>query len=171
MLATGKVALGDMQQQTRINGVLASNDFNGLGPVQTFPGGYFALPTNSGTYTRDRFAVVPEANLSVGYQVNRVISVFAGYSFLYLSNVARPGEQIDRVINPSQGTAFTGTVPAPLVGPAGRRSWATLPILGARHQPGRGVRVLTRFPRCERGTAGVDWAMNSPPTRISGAVP
>ena len=41
-----------------------------------------------------------------------------GYQFLYINNVARPGEQIDRVINTSQGPAFTGDPSQTLVGPA-----------------------------------------------------
>jgi hypothetical protein len=116
--ATGKVALGDMHQQIRINGVLYTNDFNNFGAVQTIPGGYFGLPTNSGSFSQDRFAVVPEVNVSIGYRITRRLSFIAGYSFFYLSNVARPGDQIDRVINQSQGTAFTTTVPSSLVGPA-----------------------------------------------------
>lgn len=115
---TGKVALGDMHQRVHITGNLASNDFNGFGAVQVFPGGYFALPTNSGTFSQDRFAVVPEAGVNIGYQLCRGVSFFAGYTFLYLSNVIRPGDQIDRVINPTQGPGFTGVVPSVLAGPA-----------------------------------------------------
>lgn len=115
---TGKVALGDMHQRAHITGALATNDFNGFGPVQVFPGGYLALPTNIGTFSQDRFAVVPEAGVNVGYQLCRQAAFFAGYSFLYLSNVMRPGDQIDRVINPTQGPGFTGVVPSVLAGPA-----------------------------------------------------
>jgi hypothetical protein len=38
-----------------------------------------------------------------------------GYQFLYWSRVARPGEQIDRVINPTQIPVFGGNQ---LLGPA-----------------------------------------------------
>jgi hypothetical protein len=35
-----------------------------------------------------------------------------------MSNVARPGNQVNRNINPSQGVAYTGSPLANLVGPA-----------------------------------------------------
>lgn len=117
-VATGKVALGDMHERVRIDGTLATNDFSGFGPIQTFRGAYLALPTNIGRYTQDSFAVVPEVNLSLGYQVSPYVAVFAGYSFLYLSNVVRPGDQIDRVINPTQGPGFSGDASSVLTGPA-----------------------------------------------------
>ncbi len=114
----GKVALGDVHQRVHITGNLATNDFNGFGPVQVFPGGYLALPTNIGTFSQDRFAVLPEANVGFGFQLCRGVSFTAGYTFFYLSNVMRPGDQIDRVINPTQGPGFTGVVPSVLAGPA-----------------------------------------------------
>jgi hypothetical protein len=118
LLATQMLALGDMHQRMRINGFLQTNDFNGLGAVQTFPGAYFALPSNIGNYSQDRFAVVPETTLSLGYQVTRRLRVFLGYTFLYMSNVARPGDQMSHTINPSQGPAFTGLPSNTLVGSA-----------------------------------------------------
>jgi len=41
-----------------------------------------------------------------------------GYSFLYISGVARPGDQIDRAINPNQAPAITVANPPPLNGPS-----------------------------------------------------
>ena len=41
----------------------------------------------------DDFGVVPEVNVNVGYQVRPGLRLYAGYSFLYLSDVARPGDQ------------------------------------------------------------------------------
>jgi hypothetical protein len=113
-----KVALGAMREKVEIDGVLVTNDFNGFGTPQAFPGGYFAQPTNMGTHRRDVFAVVPEATISVGYQVTSWALVFVGYTILYASDVVRPGDHVDRGINPSQSASFTGTQPSPLVGPA-----------------------------------------------------
>ena len=111
-----KVALGNMQQRVSINGYLATNDFNNYGAPQTFSGGYFALTTNSGDHSRNAFAVVPELGGSVGYRLTPAATVFVGYSFLYLSNVVRPGEQINRNVNPSYSLAYGGEPP---VRPAG----------------------------------------------------
>src|SRR4051812_23152772 len=48
--ATGlfKLGLGAMVQSVDVSGSLLANDFNGFGAAQTFPGGYFALPSNIG---------------------------------------------------------------------------------------------------------------------------
>jgi hypothetical protein len=115
---TGKVAFGNTHEMTSINGQLLTNDFTGFGRVQSFPGGYLALPTNRGTFSTDQFAVVPEANVKVGWQPRDWARLFVGYTFLYVSSVARPGDQIDRVINPSQAPAITGSPASTLVGPA-----------------------------------------------------
>jgi hypothetical protein len=42
---------------------------------------------------RDPFAVLPEGQVRLGFQVNDSLSAFVGYDFLYMSNVARPGSQ------------------------------------------------------------------------------
>ena len=60
------------------------------------------MPSNSGSQFRDVFAAAPEFRLKAGYQVTSHACVFLGYDFLYLSDVLRPGNQIDRGINFSQ---------------------------------------------------------------------
>jgi hypothetical protein len=65
-------------------------------------GGLYAQPTNIGRQTKDPFAVVPEFTFQVGYDVTKNFRVFVGYTFLYISNVARPGSQVDPVLNVSQ---------------------------------------------------------------------
>lgn len=114
----GKVALGSMQERVNISGFLETNDYNNYGPTQIFPGGYFALPTNSGDHSRSTFAIVPEVALNLGYRLTPQATVYVTGSFLYLSNVARPGEQINRNINTSQSVAWGNDPPATLVGQA-----------------------------------------------------
>jgi Putative beta barrel porin-7 (BBP7) len=116
MTLSGKVALGTMQETVNINGTLATNDLNNFAAVQSFRGGYFALPTNIGHHYKSEFAVVPEVGLGVGYWLTSWARVTAGYSFLYVSRVARPGDQIDRAINTLQAPGISGNPPAPLVG-------------------------------------------------------
>jgi hypothetical protein len=116
---TGKVAMGSMHEVTRIDGSLLTNDFPSLaGMTRAFNGGYFALPTNSGRFATDRFAFAPEASVGAGVQVNDWLRLSVSYVFLYLTSVVRPGDQIDRVINPTQGPAFTGNPNSALMGPA-----------------------------------------------------
>jgi hypothetical protein len=118
MTLTGKVALGTMQETVNVKGTLMTNDLNNFAAVQSFPGGYFALPTNVGHHYKSEFAVVPEVGLGVGYWLTSWVRLSAGYSFLYVSRVARPGDQIDRAINTLQAPGISGNPPAPLVGPA-----------------------------------------------------
>ena len=114
----GKLALGTMQQRVSVNGFLETNDYNDYGPTQIFPGGYFALPTNSGDHSRNTFAVVPEVALNLGYRLTPQATVYVGYSFLYASNVARPGDQINRNINPTQTVSYGNDPPVTPVGAA-----------------------------------------------------
>jgi hypothetical protein len=119
-----KVALGDMFEQANRRGTFTSNVFNSPagGAVQSFSGfGAFVQPSNSGGAHRHEFAVVPEVGVNVGYSVRNGLRVFMGYDFLYISDVLRPGKQIDRTINFSQtvdsiaqGNGFTpGNRPGP----------------------------------------------------------
>ena len=116
--AIGKLALGTMQERVSVNGFLETNDYNHYGPTQVFSGGYLALPSNSGDHSRNRFAVVPEVAFNVGYRLDAQATVYVAYSFLYASNVARPGEQINRNINPTQAVAYGNDPPATLIGAA-----------------------------------------------------
>ena len=72
------------------------------GVAATVPGGFFAVASNSGHFTKNVFAVVPEMDLSVAYQLTKHLGVFVGGDFLFLSSVVRPGDQIDRSVNVNQ---------------------------------------------------------------------
>jgi hypothetical protein len=105
-----KLALGDMHQVATINGTAETNFFNApVGgpftgvPTQILPGsGIFAQATNIGRTSRHEFEAVPEVGINVGYYITGGLRAFLGYDFLYLSNVLRPGNQIDRTITFSQ---------------------------------------------------------------------
>jgi hypothetical protein len=107
-----------MVQSVDVNGSLLTNDFNHFGNAQTFPGGYFALPTNMGGHSRTVFAVVPELRLGVGYRLTPATSLHFGYSALFASEVARPGNHVNRSINPTQSASWTEDPNAALTGPA-----------------------------------------------------
>jgi opacity protein-like surface antigen len=113
-----KVAFGTMQQRVSINGYLETNDYNNYGATQIFPGGYFALPTNSGDHSRNTFAVVPEIAFNLGYRLTPEATVYLGYSLLYANDVARPGDQINRNINPSMTVSWGNDPPVNPVGTA-----------------------------------------------------
>ena len=115
---SGKLALGSMQQRVSVNGYLETNDYTDYGPTQIYPGGYFALPTNFGDHSRDTFAVVPEIAFNLGYRITPQATVYLGYSLLYASDVARPGDQINRNINPTMTVSWGNDPPVKPVGPA-----------------------------------------------------
>jgi hypothetical protein len=92
----GQVALGNTHQIVDISGGELIN--RGAGP-QFVPVGVLAQQSNSGRFARNVFGVVPELGLTVGYQVNDSIRVYAGYTLLYMNNVALPGAQIDTTLN------------------------------------------------------------------------
>jgi hypothetical protein len=105
-----KVAFGQSNEVVRINGF--TRTLPPGRPPQFADGGVLALPTNSGRYPHSVFAVVPEGVVRVGYQFKDRSRLFVGYDFLYLSDVARPGDQIDRGLNPLQiPLASSGRVP------------------------------------------------------------
>jgi hypothetical protein len=96
---TSKVALGSTTQMVDVFGsTVIADPVNG---TTTSSGGLLAQNTNGGRHTRDTFTVVPEVGLSIGYQWTERLRCYVGYNFLYWSEVARPGNQIDRVVNPN----------------------------------------------------------------------
>lgn len=103
------VALGGVVQTTTIDG---STTVGGVAQA----GGLLALPSNAGSYRRSAFAVVPEAGLRAGFQLTECARVYGAYNFLYLSNVARAGDQIDPAVNPAllppRGAVAGPAVPA-----------------------------------------------------------
>jgi hypothetical protein len=94
---TAKVALGSNHETVE---VLGSSTLNVPGAApQSVPVGQFAGPTNIGRRTRDEFAVVPEVEVKVGYQLTSWLRATVGYDFLYVSRVVRPGSQVDLFVN------------------------------------------------------------------------
>ena len=76
------------------------------------PGGLLAQRTNIGDYSANNFSFVPEVGVRLGYLIAPRVALTAGYNFIYWTGVARPGEQIDPVVNPTQ------IPPGTLQGPA-----------------------------------------------------
>src|SRR5262249_26491544 len=79
-----KIAFGDSHRSATIfgNQVVVSP-----GGTSTAAAGLLALPSNTGRFHEDRFAVVPEASVNIGYQVTDGLRLFVGYTFIYWSSV------------------------------------------------------------------------------------
>jgi hypothetical protein len=111
---SGKVAFGRVFETVSINGRQQINFVDGT--TGTFPGGLLALPgANMGTYSQSKFAVVPEIGVNLGYHLTSHCRVFFGYTFLYINNVLRPGDQIDTGLDVTKIPNFpvAGVTPLP----------------------------------------------------------
>ncbi len=116
---TGKIAFGGTNQLTTIDGATALAP-PGAQPASA-PGGILAQPTNIGSRSLNTFSVVPEVNLALSYQVTPWLQARVGYSFLYWTNVIRPGNTVDRTVNVTQ-------TPSDI-------AYGTLPLAPARPLP------------------------------------
>jgi hypothetical protein len=59
----------------------------------------FVQNSNTGTWTRDTFAFIPQFDLKLGYHLTSNVRFDVGYSFLFFSDVATAGNQIDTNID------------------------------------------------------------------------
>lgn len=92
-----RVSFGNSLQQLTIDG--STQNPKGGTPVA---GGLLAQPgRNIGTYQQEEFAIVPELGATVGYQLTQRLKLNVGYTFIYWSNLIRPGDQIDTTVNPN----------------------------------------------------------------------
>ncbi len=97
---TAKVSLGVNHQIQNIAGGFSSVNFTA--PFSSGTEGIFAQPANEGRTSSDKFAVVPEAQIKIGYALSPRLRATLAYDFLYYSNVMRPGDQINRAIPKGQ---------------------------------------------------------------------
>jgi hypothetical protein len=104
-----KVALGSTYQVNNVQG--ATTLLTPAGPAASVPGGLLALPSNIGIHSHEAFTVVPEVNWNIGYEITPHIRAFMGYTFLYWSNVMRPGDQLDRTVSRTQLPSSLSFIP------------------------------------------------------------
>ncbi|MGD0896969.1 MAG: BBP7 family outer membrane beta-barrel protein [Thermoguttaceae bacterium] len=101
-----KLGLGDTHTRVAINGsaVVTSG-----GTSTPYAGGLLTLPSNINVYNSDRLSVLPELGITLGYELTTRLRATAGYTFLYWSGVARPGDQIDLDISGDRVPPPSGT--------------------------------------------------------------
>ena len=120
-----KGALGAMLEQIKIRGASSTSGGNVFFLTQgtaneNLPGGIFAEPSNIWTHKKTTFAGAFEAKVCSGYRITRHLEVNLGYTFLWISKLLRPGDQIDRKINSTltaladASRATVGTGPGPI---------------------------------------------------------
>ena len=116
--ATGRVAFGGNYKQLTVAGAYTSVNFPNAG-MNSGPYGIFAQPANSGSFSSTDFAIVPEAQVKLGYDLTPSLRLSVGYDFLYISDVIRPGDQLNHSLPKGQifqqgGSATSLTSPTPL---------------------------------------------------------
>lgn len=125
------IAFGTVYQSLQVDGT-QSIQFT-TGPGQ-YTGGLLALPgANIGTFTQNKFAVLPEVGLKIGCFLTPNLRVGVGYNFMYLSSVLRPGDQIDTGLDVTRVPNFTVPGATPLVGsirPAPRMATSDMFVQG-----------------------------------------
>jgi len=105
-----KIALGYSQSSVLVQGVTTTTLPSQASSIAS--GGLLALPTNIGRHQLGGFGVLPELGVTFEYRFTRRLSATFGYTVVYWSRVARPANQVDLHINPSQFP------PGQLTGPA-----------------------------------------------------
>lgn len=104
----GRVALGTNHQVVTVDG--STVVFDGTDAFVTGEG-LLAQPSNIGTHRRDRFAIIPEAQINLGYRITPNIKARLGYTMIYWFDAVRAGDQIDLNVNLIQGIQPTPAVP------------------------------------------------------------
>lgn len=95
----GKLAVGQTDQSVEIEGVSGTT-----APVAqpTAVGGILALPSNIGRHERSVFGIIPEGGAQIIFLLHPGCRFYMGYTATYWNDVVRPGDQIDRRVNPAQ---------------------------------------------------------------------
>lgn len=103
-----KFAFGSNYEVVRLRGQETINEPTAIGSSDS---GLLVQNSNKGDYSRYQFAFVPEVGVKLGAQLNEHLGVFLNYTFIYWSEVMRPGDAIDRAtsIQPVQGPLQIGT--------------------------------------------------------------
>jgi hypothetical protein len=103
-----RVAFGATSHDVRIDGQTVTVVPATPPSSSVLGGGLLAQPTNIGEYDDSDFAVLPEVGATLLYKLNSCCRVGMGYTFMYLSDVARAGDQVDLTVN---GQLLDGNFP------------------------------------------------------------
>ncbi len=106
-----QLALGANREELDVAGSSIQSSTTNVTQQTGVPGGILAQTSNMGKRSSQSFSVVPSIELKVCYDLNANVRLHAGYSFLYWTSVMRPGDQIDRVIDPTIVPTFDAFVP------------------------------------------------------------
>lgn len=95
-----KISFGSMQQSGAISGFTVQTP--PVGAASTFGAGILTQPSNIGTFSRNRFAYIPELGIKLGLRPRDNIEFNVGYTMMMWSSVVMAGDQIDNVVDARQ---------------------------------------------------------------------
>jgi hypothetical protein len=104
---TSKIALGGVNKRLKVRGNTQVSVPGG--GTASYAGGLLALPSNMGDREESDFAFLPELGVKARVLLTSNVEFNVGYSALYLTNVARVGDAVDRNIDASQLTTLDTT--------------------------------------------------------------
>jgi len=99
LTGVGKLGLGGMEEIMNIIGESNSSVSKPATAPDVPLGGILANINNTGSFARTQFVVIPEVGLTAGFDVTTHLRAMVGYNFMYISDVQRPGNAIDQVVN------------------------------------------------------------------------
>lgn len=102
IMLSSRLSLGVSHESLNVYGGYQDVNFAGPGVVSTGSEGIFAQPSNSGRFVSNSFAVVPEAQVKVAYELTSAIELTLGYDVIYESSVIRPGDQLSHELPKGQ---------------------------------------------------------------------
>ena len=92
------MGFGNIGQEVAIRGATTTVD-GGTQQVTNTAAGVLAQGSNSGVYSRDRFGFMPELGVKLGYDLRKNVKFTVGYTFLYWSDVALAGDQVNPTVD------------------------------------------------------------------------
>jgi hypothetical protein len=111
----GKLAVGSVHEVVNASGATTFIAPNGL-ITNNLTGGLLVVSSNAGIHSKNDLTFIPEVGVKFGVHLTKHLSAHVGYQYMYWFDVVRPGDQIDRVINPAlvpSNLAFGGLNPGP----------------------------------------------------------
>jgi len=108
----GKLGFGANRNTVQISGNTITASPPQFQAIAT-RGGIYAQSSNIGNVTQIDFSFVPEFEVGVGYYFGERWRLSCSYNFLAITNVVRPGDQIDNRINPNILNGNAGNPPTP----------------------------------------------------------
>jgi len=106
----GKLAAGVTEDSLRALG--DTQIINAAGTaLPVMPGGLYTGGGNSGSVSRTKFSIVPEATFNIAYRPTNNLALYVGYNLIYWTSVLRAADQVNQAVNPAQAPALGGIAP------------------------------------------------------------